>query len=404
MTRVPWFMIRKHLAAHWLRSGLTMAAMTVALFCFCTLISVVTSLNSTVSEAASNRVLVQSRVSLFVDMPLNYQSKIAGVDGVESVTKLQWFGGYYKERANLFPQFGIDEEVFFDQYREDIELIAGPGNTTGPAAREAVVAAMNADRRAAVIGQSLANEFGWKVGDTVPLLASIFQKADGGAWEFNIVGIYRALKPSMEERSMWFRFDYMEEGLKGSEMGDMLGVGCYAVNIIDGYLPEQVIRDIDKLFENGPQVTMTSTEAAFNASFVSMFGNVPLFVGSIGGAVLFAVFFSVLNTMLMAARQRTQESGIMKALGFRSSTLCFLMLGESLILSLGGGALGVGLAWMSAESMGPALERFISNYEVAHSTMYWGLALSLGIGVIAALGPSVLLSRLNTTQALRSEG
>jgi putative ABC transport system permease protein len=176
------------------------------------------------------------------------------------------------------------------------------------------------------------------------------------------------------------------------------------INVEDGYDTGQVIANIDALFANGPQVTMTSTEAAFQATFVAMMGNVPLFVGTIGGAVAFAVFFSVINTMLMSARQRTHETGILKALGFRDGALARLMLGESLLLSLTGGGLGVVLALTMQEPLRQAMGPWLAQYSVAAETAWTGLGISLAIGLIAGVIPAVLASRLRPSDALRSEG
>jgi putative ABC transport system permease protein len=299
----------------------------------------------------------------------------------------------------------VDHEIFFDMYRKEIDLAEGPGGVTGEAARQAVLDALNADRRAIVIGEGLRRDFGWDVGDTVPLLGTIWSHTDGSAFEFVVVGIYRPLKSNVDDRTTWFRFDYLEEAiLSGGVNGPPLSSGVYMINVADGHDTAQVIADIDALFANGPQVTMTSTEAAFQATFVAMMGNVPLFVGTIGGAVAFAVFFSVINTMLMSARQRTHETGILKALGYRDGALARLMLGESLALSMLGGGLGVGLALLTQEPLRHTLGKWWPQYAVAPETAWTGLAISLAIGLIAGVMPALTASRLRPADALRSEG
>jgi putative ABC transport system permease protein len=348
-------------------------------------------------------VITQSAVSLFVAMPLDYQPKIEAVPGVEQVTKFQWFGGIYQDEKNYMSQFGVDHDKFFDMYKSDIEIVEGPGGVKGPPARQAVIDAMAADRRACVVGENLAREFGWKVGDALPLIGKIFPKADGSAWEFNIVGVYKPAKSNVDPRTIWFRFDYLDETLKAGGAHGPPGVGVFSVNVKKDADPAQVIADIDALFANGPQRTLTSTEAAFQAGFVSMMGNVPLFVATIGGAVVFAVFFSVVNTMIMSARQRTHEIGILKALGYSDAALGRLLLAESITLALIGGVAGALFAWGTQKGFLAVLGPLFGGYEVAPTTALMGLGVALAIGLVAGIAPGLVASRIAPAAALRSD-
>ncbi|MFQ5655121.1 MAG: ABC transporter permease [Planctomycetota bacterium] len=404
MTHTPWRLVRRHLVTHWLRSSLTIAAMCVAVFLFCFLISIVTSLDDAVKESASNRLVVQSAVSLFVNLPLGYQTKVEAVPGVEKVSKVQWFGAYYQSPENFFAQFAVDHDPFFEMYTKDLEIIVGPDGNDGPGAREAALAAIGADRRGAIVGEALAREFGWNVGDTVPLIGTIFQKSDGKPWEFNIAGLYRPLRSNVDGRTFWFRFDYVEETLRAALATGPRGAGTFFANLREGAEPGAVSAEIDRLFENGPQVTKTTTEAAFQAGFTSMMGNLPMFLGTIGGAVLFAVLFSVVNTMLMAARQRFRETGILKALGFRDGALARLMLAESLTITLAGGLLGTALIAGLAPGIRMAFARFLPTFAVTPRTLLLGLAIAAGIGLLAGSGPAFIAGRLRPTEALRKEG
>src|SRR5262245_12686639 len=214
--KTPWILARRQLRAHWLRTGLTVAALVVALFLFCFLISTVTTLHSAVSQSATDRVIVQSAVSLFVALPIDYQPKIDQVPGVEVSSKFQWFGGYYQKPENFLAEFGVDHERFLDMYTAEMEIAEGPGGIKGPGARQAVIDAMKAERRAIVIGEGLAADktFGFKVGDTIPLIGTIFGKSDGSAWEFVVVGTYHPLKSNFDDRTCFFRYDYLQETLE----------------------------------------------------------------------------------------------------------------------------------------------------------------------------------------------
>lgn len=389
--------------AHWIRTGLTLSALVVALFLFCFLVSIVTSAESAVKQSASNRLVVQSAVSLFVNLPTDYQPKIAGVPGVESVCKFQWFGGFYQNPDDFFAQFAVDHDIFFEQYERDFKIIEGPNGASN--AREDALAAMAADRRATVVGKGLMDSFPeWEVGKTVPITGTIFQKPGDAAWEFLIVGVYEPLKSNVDDRTMWFRYDYLDETLRQGGASGPIGTGTYMLTIQDGIDVGATCGAVDALFENGPQKTLTSTEAAFQAGFVSMLGNLPLFMGTIGGAVVFAVFFSVVNTMLMAGRQRIRESGVLKALGFRSSSVARVMFVESVVVSLIGGAIGCGLAFLLSIPAGKAVEQFFPNFTVEPTTVYTGIGIALVIGIVAGLGPAFTIWRLQVVDALRSQG
>ncbi len=397
-------LVRKHLTQHWMRSGLTVAAITLAMFLLCFVVSIVTSLEKAVNSEATQRLIVQSAVSLFVELPLGYQEKIVAVPGVEDVTVFQWFGGYFKEDEQPFAQFGVDHERLLDMYAKDMRIVEGPGGSTGETAREAVQAAMNGERRAAIIGPGLVRENGWKVGDTVPILPRIFVKEDRSAWDFVIVGVYEPLKSNFDTRQLFFRFDYLRETLEAEGATDGLGTGVYAVNLLPTADPGAVSQSIDKLFENGPQRTKTSTEAVFQSFFASMLGNVPAFMGGIGGAIVFAVLFSVVNTMIMAGRQRRGEAGILKALGFSNMSVARLLLVESLVLCLTGGALGILIATAFEDRMSWAIGGAIPGYAVEFSTVLLASAVTVLVGVVAGLGPAIGLGRLQPADAFRSDG
>jgi putative ABC transport system permease protein len=414
----PWSLVRKHLTDHWVRSLLTVSAIALAMFLFSFVRSIVTTLDNAVSAAANNRLVVQSSVSLFVDLPLDYQAKIEALPGVDQVSKMQWFGADFVDEQGepqFFAQFGVDHEWFFDMYRRDMEIVVGPGGMQGEeldagagseeemeAVRGAALAALRAERRGCIVGQGAAQRYGWNVGDTIPLQARIFSKLDGSAWEFVVCGIYKPLRENVDDQTLWFRWDYLLETME-AEGAEDLGTGVFMVNMDPGASAETLTAAIDGLFENGPRKTLTTTEAAFQAMFVSMLGSLPEYTAAIGGAIVFAVFFSVVNTMLLAARQRRQSTGILKALGFGNGAITRLLLAEALVLSLGGGGLGLGIAKLAEEGMRVAFGPNLPGYAVDSSTLLTGLSISLAVGIVAGLGPAWQSSRLSPVDALRSE-
>ncbi len=401
---IPWSLSLRHVRAHWFRNSLTVGAVAVAVFLFCFLVSLIVTLDAQVEEASQDRLIVQSAVSLFVDLPLDYQTKISGVAGIEHVTKWQWFGGYYQSPdQGFFAQFAVDPKPFFDMYKPDVEITEGPEGSPGNDTWNETLQAMLTEKRGALIGKSLAEKWGWKVGDTIPLNCTIFQKSDGSAWDFVILGIFTKKKANVDENTLFFRFDYLQDTMEASDPDFPIGTGTYFIEAKPG-LSAQVIGEVDSLFTNGPQRTKTTTEAAFQQSFVSMLGNLPLFLGTIGGAVVFAVFFSVVNAMMISGRQRIRESGILKALGFRDGVIGTLIVFESLLITLLGGLAGIALAFGSGKGIQKNLQNFFPNFVVEPKTMILGLSIAVIMGVIAGITPMLNLMRLRPTDALRSEG
>jgi putative ABC transport system permease protein len=388
---VPWGLILRNLRAHPLRSFLTAGSLVIAVFLICLLRSLIVAMQAGVEGAASNRLVVQSAVSLFVDLPLSYQGKIDAALGARGRTCVfQWFGGYYQEQSNFFAQFGVDADRFFEAYPE-VELIAGDAKT------------FEANRTACLIGRAISEKYGFHVGDRVPITGTIFQMNDGTPWTFDVAGVYRSRSANVDENTLYFRFDYLRESLESGAAGGPPGAGVFMVKLAPGASPEQIAAELDAMFDKGPQRVQTTTEAEFQRQFVSMMGSVPTFLTSIGGGVLFAILLAVLNTMLMAGRERTRDIGIMKALGFSDGVAFALLMCESLLLCGLGGAAGVGLALLTEAGLKAGLSQMVPTYEVTRETIGLGLGLALALGVLAGLVPALRASRLRVIQAMRPE-
>lgn len=387
---MPWHLVAKNLLAHPIRTTLTVLSLVFAVFLVCTLRSLIVGLEAGVVAAAQNRLIVQSAVSLFVDLPLAYQAKLEAVEGVALTTRFQWFGGVYQDPSNFFAQFGVDPEKFFDMYPE-VRLVEGTAE------------AFRGKRTACVIGDQLAKKFGWRVGDRIPILGTIFTRRGGEAWEFDVAGVYHSDAANVDNQTMYFHFDYLRETLEQGGADGPPGVGVFILRTRPGADQVRIMSAVDALFENGPQRVQCTTEAEFNRQFVSMLGSVPTFLGSIGGSVLFAIFLAVLNTMLMAGRERTRDIGIIKALGWSDATAFGLLLSESVLLCAIGGGLGIAVALLSARALGGLFQTIVPFYEVTPETVGLAAGVTLALGVFAGLAPAWRASRLRVVQALRPD-
>ena len=386
LTRLVW----RSLLAHPLRMVLTVLAVMVGIFLYCFLTSIVGSLDAAVKAAAGNRIVVASAVSLFQSLPTSaaYLDGIREVEGVETLTRFTWFGGVYADENAPSPQFGVDPPALLDIYPE-VQLTAAEAK------------AWLEDRKGGIVGRQLARQRGLKVGDQVVLKGTIYPHVDGSPWTFNVRGIYSSTKANVDEVTMHFHWSYLDDALARGEAFGPRGSSVYLVRIKQGYRGEEVAAAIDAKFERGPQRTRTGTEAAFQASWIGMLGNLPTFLGMIGGAVVVALLFGVVNTMTLAARERVRSMGILKALGFADAVPVRLYLLESLLLvGLGGGG-GIALAWGLQGSFQQVFAQFVPQYAVGQETMVVAALICLGIALLAGLIPAWGAARLKAVEALR---
>ncbi len=363
------------------RTILTVLSVMVALFLFATLRTVITSFQAGVEFADVNRLVVRNATSLIFTMPIAYRERITAVDGVSAITWANWFGGIYIDERNFFAQFAVDPDTYFELYPE---LRLPPGQ----------LADWKRERTGAIVGEGLANEFGWEVGDRVTLKGTIYP----GDWEFVVRGIYRGEDDTVDERQFFFHWPYLDER---SFMGRG-NVGVYILQVRDADLVPVVSEKVDALFANSSTETRTESEQAFQMGFISMLGNIQFAVNLIGFAVIVAIILVAMNTMMMAARERTAEVATLKALGFDDGSVVAMVVAEAMLIALVGGGLGVGLARVVYEQIGFTGGGFFPSFIVRGSTMLQGLGIALLLGGISALWPAIRAARLREVDGLRN--
>lgn len=383
-------LVFKNTLKHPLRSLFTTGAVMLAMFLLCILRSLVTTLEAAVEQSATNRIVVQSAVSLFVSLPESYITKIEGVEGVERVTWWNWFGGKYAGEEAPLNQFGVRMGTFLEVY-DEIELIDGS------------IEEFMSNKTSCIIGKDLAKQRGFEVGDRIPLVSELYVRRDRGAWEFDVAGIYESDTANVDNGTLFFNYEYMDEMRESGQLEPgPTGVSIFVVKVEPGYDPVVVMSDIDALYENGPQRVQATSEANFQAQFVSMVGNIPALVNAIGFAALAAVLLATLNTMLMAAREQTHDIGVLKALGFQDGSVFFLMLAQSMFVVLLGGFLGIALALLASPVVGSVLGSSFPGYHVARSTTTLAALLTVGLGVVAGFVPAMQARGMLVVDALRA--
>jgi putative ABC transport system permease protein len=367
------------------RTVLTLLSVAAAFTLFGMLDAVRVAFNAPQSVAGIDRLVVASRFSIIQPLPYGYLVRIEKVPGVKAVAYANWFGGVYQDPKNFFANIAVSLPSYLDIY-PDIVL------------PEQQKQAFLTTRTGAVVGESLARRFGWKIGDRIPLQATIFPHRNGGnVWTFDLVGIYRAAQPELRgmEQQLLFRYDYFDEG-RQSGQGT---VGWYIVKVEDPAGADRVAQSIDHLFANSSDETKTQSEREFQLSFAKQIGDIGLIVTAIMGAVFFTLLLLTGNTMAQAIRERIPELAVLKTIGFTNRAVLLLVLSESvLLLSLGGLAgllfARLGLPLISAASSG--------QLDLVMPVQSWllGLCLMLLIGFIVGLPPALRAMRLRIVDAL----
>ena len=366
------------------RTLLTLLSVTAAFLLFGLLDSVRVAFNSGGSVAGADRLVVASRLSITQMLPYSLQQQLESTPGVKQATYAAWFGGIYQDQRNFFPNFSVGPG-YFDMYPE-YEM------------PKEQMAAFEADRTGAVVGKALADRFGWKIGDTIPLQATIFPNRDGSNdWPLTLRGVF-TLKDSKrkgEENQLMFHWKYFDEAnqyVNGQ-------VGWYMVRLDNADHATRVARSIDALSENSDRETKTQTEQAFNQSFAKQFADIGLIVTAIMGAVFFTLLLLTGNTMAQAVRERVPELAILKTLGFKDGTVLWLVLVESVLLVGIGGLLGMALARAILPALASRAQGMLPA-TIPAQTWLLGLGLIVLIGLVVGVLPALRAKRLKIVDAL----
>jgi putative ABC transport system permease protein len=377
-----------------LRTCLTVFGVGVALLLFCFLETVLAAFNAGVNMADASRLVVQHKESIIFELPMAYRSRILQVEGVAGIASASWIGALSQEPG---PD-GKKREEFFAQFATEIEpyLALYPEIKVPP---QQLRNLMN-DQMGCLMGAKIAERLNKKVGDRLVLRSTIWAQKNGSSiWEFNVRAIYTTDSPTFDQTIMVFhhkRFDEARQFGAGS-------TGLYLVGIADPNRSIEISSKIDSMFANSPFETRTMTEKAFNLQFIGMIGNFQLLLRSIGSAVVLTMLLVSANTMMMSARERTREMGILKAIGFSDGHVFLLLIGEALAISLLGAAAGVGLAWLLVNVLlfNPKPD-FFPVFYLPGESMIAAAGLAAVTGFLSGIVPAVAGMRLKATEALRS--
>lgn len=369
-----------------LRAALTVLGLVIALVAFGLLQTVVNAWYAGADAASPTRLVTRNAISLVFPLPTFYRDRIRALEGVRGVAVSNWFGGIYQDERNFFPQFAVQVEDFFRMYPEFV---------FDPAEYQSLLR----DRGGAAIGRQLAEQYGFKVGDRIPIRGTIYP----GTWEFTVRAIYDGRSETTVTRQMYFHWEMVVERLKPRFPRLAERIGVFVVDVDGAERVAEVSAAIDREFANSLAETLTETEKAFQLSFVAMLESILLIIRGVAYVVIVIILAVAANTMAMTARERLSEYATLKALGFGPPFVARLILAESLVVAFIGGVLGLLLTPVVAKVVHGAVPQF-ARFEVSPDTYLQQAVAALLVGVLAALVPMLRSANVKIVEGLRHVG
>jgi putative ABC transport system permease protein len=367
------------------RTILTLLSVITAFLLFGLLQSVNTIFSAGADFVGATRLFVQARVSFTQPLPVSMLPKLEAIPGVARVAYQQWFGGVWQENTPLI-MFALDPQRYRDVYPEWVMP-------------DAQWQAFIQTRTGLIAGKQLAEQYGWKVGQKIPIASNIYPQKNGSkAWAFDLVGIFDGQDENWKKRTnlAFIQQDYFDEA---NQFGVKGRTNFFILKLANGANAEAASKTVDAMFENSPDETKTQTEKDFNISFVKQIGDIGLIVRWI----LFAVFFTLLlvvgNTMAQSVRERIPELAVLKTLGFSDRSVLGFVLAEALALCLLGGLIGLTLASIC----GALVEKGTGGqFQLALDVSVWliGIVAIVLMSIAVGLLPALRARRLRIVDAL----
>jgi len=375
------YLIYKNLVRKPLRFFLTMFAIFIAFMIYGTLTAFDTAFNAGVEIAADDRLVSVNKINFTQPLPISYVRKAETIEGIDSIVHMNWFGGYYQDPQNMVLTFAVDQTKLMDVYG-DIVLID-----------DEQIENWKKNRQGLLVGRTLADMYGWKIGDRIPINSNIFSQDDGSsAWEFDVEGIF----DGPDTNATYLHYQYFNE--TQSFGGDF--IGWMGIRTTDPAINEQVIKNLDAMFANSPFETETVPEKVFNKGFIEQLGDISLIITSVVFAAFFIILVIVGFSMVLAIRERTNEIGVMKTLGFKSERIFKMVLGESIMLAFIGGSLGL---FASTGILGflDSVPQFpVPGIVLTPAIIWQAVGLMAALGLVTGIIPAVNALRLNIITAL----
>lgn len=364
-------LIFKNTLRHKLRTTLTVLGIAVAVIAFGLLRTVVTAWSVGVEASSANRLITRQAVSFIFPLPYAYREKIASVPGVEEVTYSNWFQGVYIDKNQFFARLAVDANTIFDVYPE---FVLSPGE----------LSTFKKEKNSCVIGIDIAQKYNLKIGDVMNIEGDIYP----GRWDFVVRGIYKPKYKTTDATQMFFHWDYVDDRMRDEAPVRAGDVGWYVVKISDPSRSGEISEKIDALFKNSPAETKTETERAFQQGFLASTSAIITSMNVLSFVIIGIIMLVLANTMIMSARERTREYAVFKTLGFSAKHLVGLIMGESLLIAMLGGGIGLLLTFPLVEGFAQVIPKgFFPVFQIEPITIVLAVSAAVIIGIVSAIFP-----------------
>ena len=368
-----------------IRSLFTGASIAMSLFLVVMLYSFLT-VQDEMTEATKvyNRLIVMNVQGLTGNLPVAYVDRIRRIPGVKEATPFSWFGGKYLDEKIMFGQFGVDAPATAEVY-PDYEIPADQRK------------AWEVDPTGCVVGDIIARNKGWNIGDIIRLKGDIYPVN----LELTVRGIYTG--PSSTDREMlWFHFEYLDEALQKVNDPTAGNAGIIVLESESADIMADLAETIDTTFASSDAPVRAMTEKQFQQTFMEMMGNVRGFIKYTSIAIVVALLCVAANTMAMALRERTREIALFKAIGFPQTTILALFLAEAVVIGMMGGVMGAyGAKLLFAAVDFSRIIPGLAWLYVPWSTALWAVGLATAIGLISGIVPAYRAANVSVIEGLR---
>jgi putative ABC transport system permease protein len=347
-----------------MRSLLTVIGTALALAMFAFVRTLEGGVHALEASASTPTLVVfqQSRFCpLTSELPLRYKSDIQGIDGVEAVLPVLLYINACRSNLDLVTLHGVDPAAL--DAVEPVKVVSGDLQSWRGVANGAIVGKRLAERRKVSPGDAL------RLGNVDVQVSGIFE-AEGAGLD-----------------NVAFVHDTQLQQARGK-----LGKATqFNVKLKPGADPAAVAAAIDRRLATDEAPTDTKTMQAFVQGAIGEIAGIVSFARLLGWLAVAVVVLVLGNTVFISAQTRAAELGTLEAVGLPKTSLAALLLAESCLLAVVGGAIGTGLVvlWFHLKPTTLGVEGMGIDFEAGLPVLVAGLVASLGVGVVAAIGPMV---------------
>ncbi|MGD1933059.1 MAG: ABC transporter permease [Candidatus Phaeomarinobacter sp.] len=369
----------------WLRNALLVLSILIAYLLFGAL-SAFERAYSTSGDTGAGRIITANKISFTQPMPISHFRTMQSVGGVDASSHATWFGGYYREPANRLHTIAVEPHSYLAVYGSDLEL------------SEEEKSSFLSGQGSVLVGAQMAARFGWQVGDQLPIINQQIMRTDGAnTWIFTIAGIVSGTAAYVDTSFLYIHYDLLNE----ARTSDKDTIGWIVTKPASGIDAGALAGDIDRVFATSPDRTTTDSERSFAQTFVAQFGDLALVTMLILAAAFLSLLMIVASTTALAIQQRVREIGILKALGFSHKRVLVLLMGESLIVTLIAGTLGLVLAGYFVRVSANSLVSIAPGISVSAEIAAIGVVSMIVLAIVASAVPAWRAVNATTSTVLR---